>query len=321
MQTLPFPHEILLLVFQHLTKRDLLNLSVCSSELRYTLKPYILREVKLDWGFILREFNHLLIKRGQKRDCDGELVQVSRDCEALSLRQFVEKIFVTQGNLQNEWNFNFGAMVSQFANLTELRLTIESSSNFLKYNDSLQSIKKLELSTIAEGSIFNLNHCQHFTKLTTLKINGFCVDFDPEDTRDLPFVIKDLELINCSWSYPFQLSHFGHAITTLQLTYINHQFILSERFREFLHNPSLPNLQYLTISNQNVLTLHITYRIMKFLKNIPNLQRLYLLGKITNETIDNFTVHDLENKVRYVLNVNNVKIFYSSFVDVSKRIV
>jgi hypothetical protein len=187
----------------------------------------------------------------------------------------------------------------------------------LKYNDGLSRVVDLELTTLNEGSMFNLNHCRTFHSLKKLHINGFIIDFDTDDVEGLDIHVSELELINCSWNYPFQLKFFGDKIEKLQLTYHNHQFILSERFREFLHNPNLPNLKYLTISNQNQLNLHITYKIMNFLKNIPNLQRLYLLGKITNETISNFTTHDFENRIRYILNVNDVKIFYSSFVDLS----
>jgi hypothetical protein len=82
-----------------------------------------------------------------------------------------------------------------------------------------------------------------------------------------------------------------------------------------LNDPNLPNLKYLTIQNRNHdLKLHITYRIFNFLQNIPNLKKLYLVGNIYNETLMHFTKIDLENRLRYCLNVNNVKIFYSSFI-------
>lgn len=316
MGEIPFPHELLELVFQHVSKRDLISLSRTDRRTRSLLRPYIFRDVTLDWRFILKRFPQLLVQRGQKRSRNGALCGAVTGAGILDdVEQLVEKLCIMDANLQNEWNFQFGKMALRFPFLKELRLHIAGSSNFLKYNDGMHNVEELQLVTNNDGSVFNLNHCKHFHTLKKLQVCGFTLDFDLEDLEGLDIRVSELDLINCSWNYPFQLKSFGPRIEKLHLTYQNHQFILSERFREFLHNPALPNLKYLTISNQNKLNLHITYKIMNFLENIPNLKRLYLLGRISNETLNNFTTHDLENKIRYILNVNDVKIFYSSFVE------
>lgn len=307
---LPLPHELLLLVLGHLSKNDIKTISQCNRALRRQLKPYLFNQVVLDWGFIRAHFKDLFI--GKKRDSEGVVVLPLPD--DTGIKHMVEKITIEEPNLQYEWNFQFGRMIKQFHNLTELTLCIQGSSNFLKYNEGLNTVTHLSLITASDSGTFNLDHCKQFTSLKKLICKGFTLDFDIEDTLGLPFELKELELVNCSWNYPFQLKNFGPNIVRLQLIYQDHQFMLSERFREFLHNPHFPRLQELTISNQSYLNLHITYKIMNFLKNIPMLQRLYLLGKISNETLDGFTKEDLENRVRYVLNVNDVKIFYSSFV-------
>lgn len=250
-----------------------------------------------------------VLKRGETEEEMDEVIEV--------IGPFVEVVEVVEPNLNQEWNFRFHRLFKAFPNLEKLVLNIEGSSNFLKYNDPMKNLKVLHLKTSRQDSDFNLNNLKQFPSIKSLTIDGFCIDFDPEeDLQGLDFNINTLNIINCSWNYPFKLSFFQNSsnIEHLNLIYSN-QFILSERFKEFLHEPNLPNLRFLTISNLNQdLRLHITYRIFNFLQNIPNLQKLYLIGNIYNETLNHFTNFDQENKLKYCLNVNDVKIFYSSFV-------
>ncbi|CDR41691.1 CYFA0S07e05072g1_1 [Cyberlindnera fabianii] len=316
----PFPHEVLIQILGHLSHDDILSLAWVDRAFREKMRPYIFASVRLSWDFIMEKFP-LFFQQGQKRNSEGQMKLLqeaslnTRDDK--NVKKYVESVSIVTPNIQHEWNFRFDTFAHEFDNIRHLTVKTEGSSNFFKYTNVMPQIESLELITDAadERAIFNLNHCKPFPALKHLTINGFLLDFDEEDTEGLNLQVKILDLINCSWNYPFQLKSFGSEIITLRLTYHNHQFILSERFREFLHNPNLPQLQYLTISNQNNLKLHITYRIMNFLRNIPALKRLYLLGNIYNETINNFTIHDMENKIRYIMNVNDVKIFYSSFVD------
>lgn len=300
-----FSHEVLLLIFQHLSNGDLINLSCVSHEFRHLLLPYMFNSLKLNWKMILNKFN-------------GQPLVISQDDTLNKFHNCVEIIEVIEPNLQNEWNFKFNELFKTFQNLHQLKLNIKSSSNFLKYNQLIPSLKNLHIVTSQQDSDFNLNHLKQFPNIENLTINGFLIDFDPlEDLEGLDFIrIKNLSIINCSWNYPFKLSYFKNSmeIEHLSLIYSN-SFIISERFREFLNDPNLPNLKYLTIQNNNHnLKLHITYKIFNFLQNIPNLQKLYLVGNIYNETLMHFTKMDFENRLRYCLNVNNVKIFYSSFI-------
>lgn len=294
---LEFPHELWVLIFSHLDPKDLTNLSLLNSKFNAVLKPYIFNHLKLDWMQVLDRLD-----------------------ETNRISQFVETIEIVEPSLHNEWNYKFVNLLSQtrFSNLNTFIITISNSSNFLKYNEPLANITNLKIITVNNNeSNFNLNHLKNFVNLQVLTIDGFLIDFEKEDLKDIQFQLKTLNLINCKWNYPFKLSTFGfNSIENLNLVYSN-SFILSERFREFLNNPNLPNLTNLTIQNNNYNNkLHITFKILIFLKNIPNLKKLYLIGNIYNESINHFTFSDIENirSAKYLMNVNNVKIFYSKFV-------
>lgn len=252
------PHEVLERLFTFFQNvEDLINLSICSKEYYEFLKPYVYNCVCLSWEDLTK----------LEKD---ELVGIDK------LKPFVECLKIEEFDIRKEWSFNYVVLNKQFENLKSLKMKISNSSNFLKYlRDDGLKLDELELINMnQESNLFNIDHLRKI-KVKSLKLNGFLIDFEEFDD-----MITHLELINCYWNYPFELDQFTKLVE-LTLNYSN-EFIISERFRGFLMNPMLSNLEILKIINNNSnLKLYIPAKLIQIISaKIPTLQKVQLSGNV-----------------------------------------
>lgn len=290
------PHELILKVLSYSTRKDLIALSSTSRKIRRIFLPYVFAHTKVSWNHLISNWKVYSIP---------VLIPTPHLIETMRLTDFCSK---------NEWVFPFAELFSSesLPNLRSLELLTSGSTNFLKYSSTGSHLQRLKISAVRPGSVFSLEHIKPFAQLKQLSLKDFEIETFEEDVNWCP-LLDNLELENCTWCYPFQLENFGHEkITSLDLKYSN-AFIISERFRLFLNNPSFTCLTHLSITNnEKNLKLTLSVHIMKLIESIPTLKTLKLNGNIYNETLHNFTAHDIDNCINY-LALNNVKIFYSSF--------
>ncbi|KAH9201339.1 hypothetical protein LQ764DRAFT_233173 [Zygosaccharomyces rouxii] len=292
---LTIPHELLLLILSHLSRRDLIQISLASKTVRHILSPYLFSQVKVSWRDLISTWN--------QRNIPVNITNV----------QLIEKLRLTTCCSKNEWTFPF-AELFKHNNLTSLELCTSGSTNFFKYSSGGSQLQVLEIHAVKPGSIFSMEHLVPFQKLRKLSLKDFEIDAFEEDEKSCPH-LSTLELDNCTWRYPFQLESFGRdKIDSLTLKYTNH-FVISERFKMFLNGPHFRKLRHLSISNwERNLKLTLSVHIMRLIESIPTLRTLQLGGNIYNETLNNFTNADWENCIKYV-GVRDVKVFYSSFLN------
>lgn len=292
---LTIPHELVLLILSHLSRQDLIQISMVSKTIREVLSPYLFSQVKVSWKDLVTTWN-----------------QTSTPVEINNV-QLIEKLRLTTCCSRNEWTFPF-AELFKHNNLTNLELCTSGSTNFFKYSSNDSRLQVLEIHATKPGSIFSMEHLAPFRKLHKLSLQDFEIDSFEEDENCCPR-LSILELDNCTWRYPFQLENFGRdKIDSLTLKYTNH-FVISERFKMFLNGPHFRKLRHLSISNwEKNLKLTLSVHIMKLIESIPTLRTLQLSGNIYNETLNNFTNADWENCIKYV-GVRDVKVFYSSFLN------
>lgn len=251
------PHEVLEILLSELSITDLVNLGSCSKEYYKVLKPYIYNCICLSWNDLLS-----LEKGGLENISD--------------VVKFVECVKIKEYNIRNEWSYDYEILNKKFTNMTSLKMHISNSSNFLKYlqGDGL-NLEKLELIVMnRESNLFNIDHLSKIS-VRHLKLDGFLIDFE-----DIDKMITSLELVNCYWNYPFELDQFKNLIV-LTLNYSN-EFIISERFRGFLMNPTLLNLEILKIINNNQnLKLYIPGKSIKNIADkLPKLREIQLEGNV-----------------------------------------
>lgn len=291
------PHELILKILSHSTRKDLIALASTSQKIRRIFLPYVFAHTKVSWNHLISNWKVYSIP---------VLIPTPHLIETMRLTDFCSK---------NEWVFPFAELFlsESLPNLRSLELLTSGSTNFFKYSAAGSRLRTVNLSAVRPGSVFSLEHIKPFAQLKQLRLKDFEIEAFDEDINWCP-LLDTLELENCTWCYPFQLENFGHEkITSLDLKY-NNAFIISERFRLFLNNPSFTCLNHLSITNnEKNLKLTLSVHIMKLIESIPSLKTLKLNGNIYNETLHNFTTQDIDNCINYFA-LNNVKVFYSSFL-------
>lgn len=287
------PHELVLLILEHLSRKDLIQLCSTSRSIRYSLEPYLFSHVKASWCDLLSVWHH-----------EGKPA-------AIRNASLIEKLRLTTCCSQNEWTFPFAELLR--GNLTTLELSTSGSTNFFKYSTEGSQLQVLQVHAVKSGSVFNMEHLVAFTQLKRLSLQYF--EIEAFEENDWCPQLSTLALDDCTWRYPFQLENFGrNKIDSLTLRYTNH-FVISERFKMFLNGPHFRSLRHLSITNRDKnLKLTLSVHVMKLIESIPTLRTLELRGNIYNETLNNFSNADWENCIKYV-GVRNVKVFYSSFLN------
>ncbi|QLL31285.1 hypothetical protein HG536_0B01470 [Torulaspora globosa] len=290
------PHEIVIRILSLISRRDLIALSSANHGLRRLFLPYLFAYTKVSWDDLISNWN-----KHQKPFPIG-------------VSQLIESLRLTGCCSKSEWTFPFAELYSspRLPNLKSLAMPTSGSTNFFKYSSKGSHLRRLKITATKPGSVFNLEHLRPFEQLKKLSLQDYEIesfDEDPSCCR----LLDSLELINCSWCYPFELENFGRCkIQKIELCYSN-AFIISERFKMFLSSPNFENLNHLSITNHaSNLKLTLSVQVVKLIESNPTLVTLKLNGNIYDETLQQFTASDIDNCINHVA-LNNVKIFYSSF--------
>ena len=226
---LDLPSEIVDLIFLHLSRTDIINLSSICSSYREFLSDRVLHNVKASWEMLLKE-------------ADGKTKFL------LEHKLQVQQLHISEPNSLCEWNLDiFEDVLRRLPKLRHLKINTTSSSNWLKYrsNDAIQELT-LYLNrpqTLLRGSrlevprrSFNIEHINNFKMLRALTVYRYNFLWDSMEVVYPVMMLENLKVINCDWSYPFKISQFNynHSLKTLHLEWLEtDQFLLSERFKDF----------------------------------------------------------------------------------------
>ncbi|CAH2355438.1 hypothetical protein CLIB1423_26S00804 [[Candida] railenensis] len=239
---LDLPNDLIFRILSLLSRSDVIKFSCMNRHYRSELSPIIFNKVKTNWY-------ELISKKEEPR------------FDLFSLPEYIRLVdFYSYG----EWQIDiFSILHLRFPRLTHLSINSANSSNWLKYRTS-SYIKELclyyekghnetqdlqhepnpknilKLSRTASNSprIFDLAHLHDFKLLTKLSLDSY--HFNWSESANICCSLLELNLLNCTWEYPFTLAQFNLSrnLKSLKLKYIeNHPFILSERFGKFLEDP------------------------------------------------------------------------------------
>ncbi|QPG77340.1 hypothetical protein FOA43_004749 [Brettanomyces nanus] len=247
-----------------LSRRDIINISLVSSSHRLRFFQFVYDKVKLTWT----DF-----KRFEETFKQKDLVQ--------RIRVYSNLKDVKQTSY-GEWNISLREILLKCTNLSEMTIEVMTSARCLKYQDNFDvdlsnKITSLKLIShaheAADESLFELSQLQKFHNLTSLNLNGFFISKDQyfypkykPDLSDFKVRSKDgkllklerLELVNCRWEHPFNLSDIFSptypspnpvlfsggrqeeftAPSSLSLFYSEESssFVVSERFQALINN-------------------------------------------------------------------------------------
>lgn len=274
------PEDVLDIIFAHLERSDVKQLSLASREFRSRLVSYIFKHAQASWDQIIR-------------------LQKNPETSPISkYTGFVRSISIIDANSFNEYQQRTFEILLSSEVLPLLTSVIVNSGNlsyWLKYNEC-QHIRSLTLYSdvkqINSIKIFHLSHVSGLHGLTLLSLSKYHFNWvEEEEALNSAVSLENLSLHDCTWEYPFDLNCFNrnNSLRDLAITYSNdNPFILLERFVGFLEHPfpdhsgSLRNIsiQYFGFtSNKKVLTPKI---LAKFLHSFDGLEVLLLEGWTAN---------------------------------------
>lgn len=263
-----------IIVQGNLTRKDVINLSTVSSSHRARFFDYIFRQIKLTWSDFKRFdqcFKHKDLVMG---------VRVYSQLDNPKQTSY------------GEWNISLKDILVNCPNLFDFTIEVMTSARCLKYQDKFDvdisdKIKSMTLIShaheAADESLFELSQIQRFHSLQSLRLKGFFISKDQffypsfkPDLSDFKIRSKDgrlldldnLELVNCRWEHPYNLSDIFSptypspnpmlfhgmekdqftAPTSISLFYNDESsdFVASERFQSFINNENDPQFLFQT---------------------------------------------------------------------------
>lgn len=288
------PTEVLQMIFSHLTRQDIINLSTLDYNFRKRLVPLIFSEIQFTWKKIIQRDNDFFEK----------------------YKYFINQARISDSNALHEWNYDvFTELLINLPKLKHLLINSESSSNWLKYRQH-DNIKQLTLYCLnhvvglyrqTNSRIFSLDHIANFKMLKKLELHNYRFYRDHRQSYPV-LILEDISLVNCSWDFPFEISLLNYNENIKKLTLRNSgndSFIVSERYRNFLDNEVLLSLEELDISiTQGKLTSSLNrLMVSRFMNtaNFPHLLKLRLCGWNTTYNISNWFSKLPENNVLQIL--------------------
>lgn len=209
------PDELLNIIIEDISRKDLINLSCINHEHRGLFYLNIFKNIQLKWkdikGF-LENFKQL---------DKVERIHIICDCENR-----------TETN-NGEWNVSFKKLFELCRHLKDMHIELLTSGRCLKYKDDFDvelsdNIEKMTLVSqsvsnngdVNDKAMFELTQLQRFHKIRELTLRGFSIAKDiyfypkiKEDMSDFKkrcidgklIELDDIKLINCAWEYPVNL--------------------------------------------------------------------------------------------------------------------
>lgn len=207
------PQEIVHEVLRHLPL-DALKLLACTSrEVRRLVSPALFRCISTTWE---------------------QLVGLTD----FAPRGAVRQLRIRDASSYNEYQQSFSILLSRtrFPHLQSVLVNLVNSSHWLKYNAGHFLALKMYSAEPISPRVFSIAHVHKFPLLRRLALEFYHFDW----TNNVSVHLEELLLVNCTWEYPFNLDSFNTQglLRTLDIAFShNHDFVLSERFGDFLQNP------------------------------------------------------------------------------------
>ncbi|CAN6639643.1 hypothetical protein TRVA0_017S02278 [Trichomonascus vanleenenianus] len=167
-----------------------------------------------------------------------------------TIAPIVTCLHIKEASSKAEWSKDseLHEAVKWLPRLNRLEFKVAGSSSWMKYLTGFPRITYLVANSSAECDkemlpSFDIGDLVQFANVTRLKLKGFCIRNDERELSN----VSDLELVNCNWRYPFDLSEFGPQLERLSIHYTNafQSFTYSERIKSLALFPPR-GLKYLS---------------------------------------------------------------------------
>lgn len=300
------PHEVLSLVFFHLSGAEIKRLSCVSWGFRLRTLPHLFGRIHGTWEKFLKvneleeEFDGNCGKSSKAfAQFSEELGQfpgessTEYDCK-FPWRNYVREIRISSPEPKYEYQTNSLNLVLKPWPMVDQVMICTASLSFWVKNHSCPKVRLvlLYLAKVTRGDekLFHLSHLDNFHGLRNLYLHNYNFRWGDDDAMPLS-KLDTLTLDNCTWDYPFNLASFNQydTLRCLVITYSHdNTFVLSERYVDYLRNPFQGHLSSLgtvslsfvnTTQYKGILTPTILHN---FLECFVGLSELKLKGWSTN---------------------------------------
>ncbi|KAK9240248.1 hypothetical protein V1525DRAFT_423841 [Lipomyces kononenkoae] len=225
------PDEILIQIFTELDqsccKRDLQSLAFTCKRVHAIGQQFMISDVTVSW--------HLL-------DVFHAKVQTS----LYPLIPYITSFTIQIPSSWGEWHRSdiLQDILDKCFNICFLQLTLSGSSKWLQYLAPNTYIRKLKLTSSQASSriaLFDVADLHAFKSVEELHLDYFRLQCEyPIEERAMPLLntVKVLEILNCEWDYPFNMSLFRKLnVLNVYYTIKSEAFTFSERLKNLAANP------------------------------------------------------------------------------------
>ncbi|KAK9245060.1 hypothetical protein V1506DRAFT_276683 [Lipomyces tetrasporus] len=224
------PQEILIQIFSELDqtcKNDLASLALTCKRLHVIGQQFMISEVTVSW--------HLL-----------DIFHTKLQTSLYPLIPYITSFSITIPSSWGEWHRSdiLQDVLETCFNIRSLQLTLSGSSKWLQYLSPNRHVRKLKLTSSQASStiaLFDVADLHAFKGVEELQLDYFRLQCEyPIEERAVPLLntVKDLEILNCEWDYPFNMSLF-RSLKVLRVYYTIkcEAFTFSERLKNLASNP------------------------------------------------------------------------------------
>ncbi|KAK9463763.1 uncharacterized protein V1516DRAFT_668643 [Lipomyces oligophaga] len=225
------PQEILLAIYSDLeesgTRNDLQNLAYTCNRLYSIGQQFLLADISLTWELL-----------------DALYLQLNYSLRNVS--SYIRSLSIIVPSSWGEWHRLevLQCILDSCVNLSKLSIVLAGSSKWIHYLRPIRTVRELTLisnQASADPALFDTVDLHAFQAVEILHLNYFRLQCEyPIEERATPLLlkVKDLEVVNCEWNYPFSLSLFKNLRNlSVQYSIKCEAFTFSERLKNLAVNP------------------------------------------------------------------------------------
>ncbi|KAK7208494.1 hypothetical protein BZA70DRAFT_273873 [Myxozyma melibiosi] len=225
------PQEIIVDVFAVLelggSKDDLRNLAYTCKRLYSIGQQFLVSDITVTWQLL-------------------DAFRAKLDTSLAPVRSYITSFTINIPSSWGEWH-RFETLQDVFelcTNINSLTLTLSGSSKWMQYmrpNTHIRSLKLVSSQASGLPALFDTADLHAFKSVEELHLEYFRLQCEyPIEERATPLLttVRNLEIVNCEWNYPFSMSLFKRLDSLAVYYSIKCEaFTFSERLKNLAANP------------------------------------------------------------------------------------
>ncbi|KAK9468991.1 hypothetical protein V1512DRAFT_258372 [Lipomyces arxii] len=236
-QLTQLPQEILVQIFDELEpqKTDIESLGFTCKRLFQISQQFRMSDVTVTWQVI-------------------DVFHTKLETTLEPLIPYIKSLSIKFPSSWGEWHRSdtLQDVLEKCYNIESLELTLSGSSNWLQYlrpNTHVRKLRLLSSQANFRPALFDIADLHAFKTVEVLHLDFFRLQGgSPIEERLMPLLntVKELEIVNCEWKFPFSMNLFRKLESlTVYYTIKCEAFTFSERLKSLASNPPVTLKQFI----------------------------------------------------------------------------